>query len=79
MTLGEKGGEDDNGVENGWNMQRALIGAGIGSKVGSSIGHQIGGEYIFNPEGAADFNKKSHRVGYLLLHIQVLMRGPQIL
>ncbi len=45
------------------------IGAGIGLRTGAILGGQlgkvIGRNSISDPEGAADFSKKSHRIGHL--------------
>ena len=43
----------------------AYLGTGLGTALGGQIGRAIGKNVISNPEGAADFSKPSHRVGYL--------------
>lgn len=41
------------------------LGTLIGTAGGSLLGRKIGGNQISNPDEAADFNKASHRIGYL--------------
>ena len=61
-------GETPEGIPAGINPG-TFIGAGLGALAGN-IGGKLGGRYIggktiSNPDEAADFNKMSHRVGYL--------------
>ena len=45
----------------------ALIGSKLGHSLGGQLGKYTGGVVISDPDKAADFEKASHRVGYLAM------------